>query len=182
MAQFFWWRAAAVILCGLVALPSTAVAQSVDITKVSKKVVIPAGTAWDSPVRYGEVCSFDLAVKYDEVFEVTTFPTYQVLHIVINDEFKNRSTGFVFFDTADYYIRYEFESGIAFHAGTFWLTKAWIHNRLRDVVRDIGTFYQNWNNPDWLPVFDLTGPEHDVNSLPFGTLSYCDWAQGIFPR
>jgi len=136
----------------------------------------------DSPVRYGEVCDFDLAVKYDEVFEVTTFPTYEVLHILIKDEFRNRSTGFVFLDTADYYIRHEFESGIAFHAGAFWITKVWRHHQLRDVVRDIGTFYQNWNNSDWMTPMDFTGSEHDVNTLPFGTLSYCDWAQGIFPR
>jgi hypothetical protein len=115
------------------------------------------------------------------VFEVTTFDTYQVYHIVINDEYQNRSTGFTFLDTADYYIRYDLGSGIAFHAGTFWIVKAWKHHRLREVVRDIGTFYQDWNGDYPWPVMDLTGTEHDVNAVPFGTRSYCDWAQGIFP-
>jgi len=41
-------------------------------------------------------------------------------------------------------------------------------------------FDQNWNLPFPRPLEHLKGV-HDVNSVPFGTLSYCDWLQGNFP-
>ena len=163
-------------------VPSVAVAQTVDVFKVDNKVDIPAGTEWDSPVRFGELCDFDLSIKYNEVFEVTTFDTFEVLHITIRDVFKNQSTGFKFWDTADYYIRHDFDTGLAFHAGTFWSTKARLRRQWREVVRDVGTSSQDWNGEYPWPVENLTGPDHDVAAVPFGTLSYCDWAEGKFPR
>jgi hypothetical protein len=163
-------------------VPSAAVAQTVDVFTIDDQIVVPAGTEWDSPVRLGEVCDFDLAIKYNEVFETTSFDTFEVLHITIRDLYKNKSTGLKFLDTADYYIRHDFATGRAFHAGTFWSTKARKHWRVKEVVRDVGTFSQDWTGEYPWPVEELTGPDHDVAAVPFGTLSYCDWAEGNFPR
>jgi len=194
------------ILAAVITMPTPAVGQTVDVTRVNDEVVIPAGTEWNSPVRLGEVCGFDLSIKYDEVFETTTFEAYEVWHITISDEYRNLSTGFRFLDTADYFIRHDLASGIAFHAGTFWIVyarqrhqdhgdddrllsdgkggekrDAGPRTRLSQVVRDIGTFLQDWTGAYPWPVMDPTGPHHDVNSVPFGTRSYCGWAEGNFP-
>jgi len=147
---------------------------------VDDQVVIPAGTSWDSTVRFGEVCDFDLKVRHDEVFTITTFGDHEVWRILIKDKYTNLSTHFSFIDAADYHIRFDYSTGFAFHAGVFWKVK----NREDGTigVLDEGTFEQDWFGEFPQPPIQLTGPDHDVATLPFGTLSYCDWAQCIFPR
>jgi hypothetical protein len=139
---------------------------------------IPAGTVWDSPVRFGESCAFDLKVEYDETFTTWTFNDHEYIRIVIRDRYRNLATGFAFADPADYIIQHDFATNMAFHAGIFWA----VHVPDRGiVVRDTGTFTQNWSGTFPWPIENLTGPYHDINGVPFGTRSYCDWAQGRFP-
>jgi hypothetical protein len=167
-----------IVAVAIVLPTSMAFAQETTVIENKDKVTIPAGTAWDSSVRAGEVCDFDLKIKYDQRFEITAFETYEVYHIVVRDVFKNLATGKKFVDTADYYIRFDYATGEAYHTGTFWLTESYGDI----VVLDQGAFYQNWYDSEWITVYDLVGPDHDVNSVPFGTWSYCDWAAGDFPR
>jgi hypothetical protein len=150
----------------------------VRVDRVKSVRTIPAGTVWDSPVQFGESCAFDLKVEYDETFTTWTFNDHEYIRILIQDRYRNLATGFAFVDRADYVIQHDFATNIAFHAGIFWLVQ------LPDrgiVVRDTGTFTQNWSGDFPWPVENLTGPYHDVNGVPFGTLSYCDWEQGRFP-
>jgi hypothetical protein len=140
--------------------------------------VIPAGTTWNSPVRFGENCAFDLKVDFNQTFTTWTFDDHESILIQIADRYTNLATGFKFVDRADYVIQHDFATNTAFHAGVFYL----IHLPKRGiVVRDTGTFTQQWVGSFPWPNENLTGPYHDVNSLPFGTLSYCDWAAGRFP-
>jgi hypothetical protein len=148
------------------------------VDRVKFARTIPAGTVWDSPVRFGESCAFDLKVEYDETFTTWTFNDHEYIRIVIRDRYRNLATGFAFEDPADYIIQHDFATNVAFHAGIFWA----VHVPDRGmVVRDTGTFTQNWSGTFPWPIENLTGPYHDINGVPFGTRSYCDWAQGRFP-
>jgi len=150
----------------------------IKVDRVKFVRTIPAGTVWDSPVRFGESCAFDLKVEYDETFTTWTFNDHEYIRIVIRDRYRNLATGFSFADPADYVIQHDFATNIAFHAGIFWA----VHVPDRGlVVRDTGTFTQNWSGDFPWPVENLTGPYHDINGVPFGTRSYCDWSQGRFP-
>jgi hypothetical protein len=156
-----------------------ALASETEVSTWKETVTIPKGTTWDSPSKAGEVCGFALRADYDEIFETTTFEDgHQVIRIVINDKYTNLKTGFWFYDTAEYYVKYDPVSGWAFHAGVFWMTV--VQGRL--AVLDRGTFEQNWNLPGVQMAEQLTGPDHDVNAFPHGTISYCDWLSGDFPR
>jgi hypothetical protein len=155
-------------------------AQEPVVITVRDRITIPAGTSWDSPVRFGEVCDFNLRVNRDEVFTITTFEGHEVWHIQIRDKYTNLSTRVSFIDPADYHIRFDYGTGFAFHAGVFWNVKNPHDGTI--AVLDEGTFEQNWLLEFPQPPIQLTGPDHDVATLPFGTLSYCDWARGIFPR
>lgn len=148
------------------------------VDRVKSTQVIPAGTTWNSAVRFGENCAFDLKVDFNQTFTTWTFDDHESILIQIADRYTNLATGFKFVDRADYVIQHDFTTNTAFHAGVFFL----IHLPKRGiVVRDTGTFTQQWVGAFPWPVENLTGPYHDVNSLPFGTLSYCDWAAGLFP-
>jgi hypothetical protein len=150
----------------------------VRVDRVKFVRIIPAGTVWDSPVRFGESCAFDLKIEYDETFTTWTFNDHEYIRIVIRDRFRNLATGFAFEDPADYIIQHDFATNIAFHAGIFWA----VHVPDRGiVVRDTGTFTQNWSGTFPWPIDNLTGPYHDINGVPFGTRSYCDWLEGRFP-
>jgi hypothetical protein len=156
-----------------------ALASDTVVDTIKETVTIPKGTTWDSPSKAAEVCDFALRIDYDELIETTTFEDgHQVLHLVFSDKFTNLKSGFWFYDTADYYVKYDPVSGWAFHAGVFWKTV--IQGRL--AVLDRGTFEQNWNLPGVQTPEQLTGPDHDVNAFPHGTISYCDWLSGDFPR
>jgi len=147
------------------------------VDRVKSSQVIKAGIEWNSPVRFGENCAFDLKVDLNQTFTTWTFDDHEYIRIEIQDHYKNLQTGFKFVDRADYVIQHHFATNTAFHAGIFWtvnLPKRGI------VVRDTGTFTQDWSVPFPSPAVNLTG-HHDVNSLPFGTLSYCGWAEGRFP-
>lgn len=170
------------IVSGLIAvfgLPAgTFASDETEVIEVHDTVLIPAGTYWDSPSKSGEIADFDIKVKFNQRFEITTFDSYIAYRILIHDMYTNMETGLKFFDTADYYIRQDLATGEAFHAGVFWNVKY----RGQTVVLDTGTFAQDWNGEYPWPVLNLTGPDHDVNAYPFGTISYVDWLMGDFPR
>jgi hypothetical protein len=147
-----------------------------DVQVFQSSIVIPAGTAWNSPVRFGEVCAFDVAIEFNDRFLTWEYGDRTKLDNEFNDTFTNLATGFSFFDTAKYSIQFDHQSGIAKHSGIFW--KTLVGNDI--VVLDVGSFTQNWNLPFPQPVENLKGV-HDVNSVLFGTLSYCAWLEGDFP-
>jgi hypothetical protein len=80
---------------------------------------IPAGTSWNSPVRFGENCGFDMTVEFDETFTVWVFDDHELFQIEISDTYTNRSTGFTFQDAARYSIRFDYATNRAFHEGIF---------------------------------------------------------------
>jgi hypothetical protein len=148
------------------------------VERVNSTQLIRAGTEWNSDIRLGENCAFDLKIEFNRTFTSWTFADHESILVQIADRYTNLSTGFKFVDRADYVIQHDFATNTAFHAGVFYLT----HLPKRGiVVRDTGTFTQQWVGPFPWPVENLTGPYHDVNGVPFGTLSYCDWADGRFP-
>jgi hypothetical protein len=148
------------------------------VLRVDHTAEIPAGTSWDSPVRFGENCGFDLTVEFDETFTVWVFDDHELIQIEISDTYTNRSTGFTFQDAARYSIRFDYATNLAFHEGIFWQVNA---EGQGIEVLDVGTFVQDWSGSFPWPILSLTGKHHDVNAQPFGTHSYCDWAQGMFP-
>lgn len=147
-----------------------------DVQVFQFSTVIPAGAAWDSPVRFGEVCAFDVAIDFDDRFLTWEYGDRAKFDNEFNDTFTNLATGFSFLDTAKYSIQFDRQSGSAKHSGIFW--KTFVENHI--VVLDVGSFTQNWNLPFPRPLENLKGV-NDVNSAPFGTWSYCDWLQGNFP-
>jgi hypothetical protein len=148
------------------------------VFRVDETEQIPAGTPWDSPVRVGETCDFDLMVHFDEVITVWVFDDHELIQIELGDTYTNLSTGYSFVDPAHYSIRFDYATGLAFHEGVFWQVNA---QGPGIEVLDVGAFVQDWNAPFPEPVVSLTGNNHDVNGQPYGTYSYCDWAQGLFP-
>jgi hypothetical protein len=148
------------------------------VSRVNHTVEIPAGTSWNSAVRFGENCSFDLTAEFDETFTVWVFDDHELIQIEISDIYTNRSTGFTFRDRARYSIRFDYATNLAFHEGIFWQVN--VAGSGIEVL-DVGTFVQDWSGSFPWPILSLTGEHHDVNAQPFGTHSYCDWAQGMFP-
>jgi hypothetical protein len=63
------------------------------VSRVNHTVEIPAGTSWNSAVRFGENCSFDLTAEFDETFTVWVFDDHELIQIEISDIYTNRSTG-----------------------------------------------------------------------------------------
>ncbi len=147
-----------------------------DVQDIQFSIVIPAGTPWNSPVRFGEVCSFDVAVEFDDQIVTWEYEDRTRLNLEFKDTFTNLATGFSFLDTANYSIFFDHTTGLARHSGIFWKTLVGNHV----VVLDVGSFVQDWSLPFPQPVENLKGV-HDVNSAPFGTWSYCEWLQGNFP-
>lgn len=142
-------------------------------------VVIAAGSLWNSPVRFGEQCSFDVELAFNDTFTTTDYGDRVLIQIEIADIYTNVATGFSFLDWARYSIVLDKATGHARHDGVFWRVNV---QGKGVVVHDVGQFTQDWSTvpPPLAPVIEMHGT-HDVNSLPFGTLSYCNWAQGIFP-
>jgi hypothetical protein len=147
-----------------------------DVQVIRFSTVIPAGTAWNSPVRFGEVCAFDVALTADDQIVTWEREDRTTLNLEFDDLYTNLTTGYSFSDTANYSIQFDHESGFADHSGIFW--KVLVGNHI--AVLDVGSFTQNWNLPFPQPAEDLKGV-HDVNAAPFGTFSYCDWLEGNFP-
>ena len=148
------------------------------ILRVDHTADIPAGTSWNSPVRFGENGGFDVTIEFDETFTVWLFDDHELLQIEISDIYTNRSTGFTFEDRARYSIRFDYSTNLAFHEGIFWQVNV---EGSGIEVRDVGTFVQDWSGSFPWPILSMTGTHHEVNAQPFGTHSYCDWAQGMFP-
>jgi hypothetical protein len=140
-------------------------------------ILIPAGTEWNSPARSGEVCDFDVAIEFHDHFVTWEYADRTREKLVFDDIFTNTATGFSFRDTANFTRVFDHASGIMVLHGIFWKTMVDEHI----VVLDVGSFTLNLNLPFPQPVENLKGANHDVNSAPFGTWSYCDWLEGIFP-
>ena len=149
---------------------------STSVDTVVGTVVIPAGTLWDSGTRLGEQCAFDVEVRFNQTFKTTDFGDRAIQQIQINDVYTNLATGFTFVDRARFSINVDKVSGFAYLHGTFW------QNNVEGggiEVHDVGRMVQDLNLPGFV-IIEKHGT-FDVNAVPFGTLSYCDWLQGIWP-
>lgn len=82
-----------------------------DVQVFQFSTVIPAGAAWDSPVRFGEVCAFDVAIDFDDRFLTWEYGDRAKFDNEFNDTFTNLATGFSFLDTAKYSIQFDARAG-----------------------------------------------------------------------
>lgn len=150
-------------------------------------IEMEADDVWTDYAGHEQACGFPFRVDYNDRIILHLFDDHEIYNIQVRDIYTNLDTGFSFEDFASFYIRFDYETGLANHRGNFWRIR--VPGEGMQIL-DVGGFLQDWYGGDYpWPILpeSIVGNNHDGNGpfsegeYPIEAFSYCDMMDGIFP-